>query len=213
MRKTEEILIGENVMKSMKIKQQRQIKRFLSNEFGEAGERYFQMQSEMLKNMTVRIKGKTENQKRTLCRTILPRIALYKVLLDERPANEEAIEYMRKYMLDFVAAQKHASTAKMELFPGFYFIYSRIFLKIMRTTDLQISTQKCGKNFYDITITKCLWHTACIENGCEELCALFCDVDDVTYGGLSKIGFSRTQTLGYGGKCCDFHFYKKGGKK
>lgn len=36
----------------------------------------------------------------------------------------------------------------------------------------------------------------------------FCDVDDVTYGGLKKIGFTRTKTLGYGGDCCDFHFLR-----
>lgn len=42
-----------------------------------------------------------------------------------------------------------------------------------------------------------------------ELCHLFCDVDDVTYGGLKKIGFTRTKTLGYGGDCCNFHFFKK----
>ncbi len=79
----------------------------------------------------------------------------------------------------------------------------------MRTTDLQKNTQSSGKNYYDVTITKCLWHTACVENGCPELCRLFCDVDDVTYGGLKKIGFTRTKTLGYGGDCCDFHFFKK----
>lgn len=60
-----------------------------------------------------------------------------------------------------------------------------------------------------MTVKKCLWHTACVENGCEELCPLFCDVDDITYGGLKKIGFKRTKTLGYGGDRCDFHFYKK----
>ena len=31
----------------------------------------------------------------------------------------------------------------------------------------------------------------------------------ITYGELKKLGFSRTKTLGYGGDCCDFHFYKK----
>ena len=56
---------------------------------------------------------------------------------------------------------------------------------------------------------KCLWHTACVENGCAELCSLFCEVDNVTYGGLRTLGFARTQTLGYGGDCCDFHFFKK----
>ena len=38
---------------------------------------------------------------------------------------------------------------------------------------------------------------------------LFCEVDNATYGGLRKLGFARTQTLGYGGDCCDFHFFKK----
>ena len=36
----------------------------------------------------------------------------------------------------------------MEKVPGFYGIYSKIFLKIMRTADLQESTQKCGKDFW-----------------------------------------------------------------
>jgi hypothetical protein len=116
---------------------------------------------------------------------------------------------MRKYMMDVVAHDKHASTAKMEKIPAFFNIYKSVFLKIMRMTDLQDSTQESGKDYYDITITRCLWHDACVENGCPELCRLFCDVDDVTYGGLNKIGFSRTKTLGYGGDCCDFHFFKK----
>ena len=30
-----------------------------------------------------------------------------------------------------------------------------------------------------------------------------------TLGKLKKLGFSRTKTLGYGGDCCDFHFYRK----
>ena len=141
--------------------------------------------------------------------TILPRIALYKVMLKSDLANDEVYKYMQKYMIDIIAKQKHSSMVKMEKVPCFYSIYSNIFLKIMRTTDLQESTQKQGRDYYDITIKKCLWHTACVENDCAELCRLFCDVDDVTYGGLKKIGFSRTKTLGYGGDCCDFHFYKK----
>lgn len=107
------------------------------------------------------------------------------------------------------AAEKHSSTAKMEAIPGFYFLYSRIFLKIVRTTDLWETTQRHDKNSFDVTMKKCLWHTACVENACPELCPLFCDVDNITYGGLKKLGFSRTKTLGYGGDCCDFHFFRK----
>lgn len=194
----------------MKIKQQKQIKNFLFEEFGkEKGTVVFEKQNEVLKELITNTKNKSKNQMKTLTNTILPRIALYKVLQKEDLPKDEVTNYMRKYMIEKIAQKKHSSTAKMEIVPGFYSIYSKVFLKIMRTTDLQKSEQKCGKGFFDVTIKKCLWHTACIENDCPELCRLFCDVDNVTYGGLKKIGFIRTQTLGYDGKCCDFHFYKK----
>lgn len=194
----------------MKIKQQKQIKKFLFEEFGkEKGTVVFEKQNEVLKELITNTKNKSKNQMKTLTNTILPRIALYKVLQKEDLPKDEVTNYMRKYMIEKIAQRKHSSTAKMEIVPGFYSIYSKVFLKIMRTTDLQKSEQKCGKGFFDVTIKKCLWHTACIENDCPELCRLFCDVDNVTYGGLKKIGFIRTQALGYDGKCCDFHFYKK----
>lgn len=194
----------------MNIKQQKMIKTFLIEEFGvDNGKELFNKQEIMLNELIKNTKNKSENQMKTLVQTIFPRIALYKVLSEEEFSEEDTYQYMRKYMIDKVAKKKHSSTAKMELVPGFYTIYSKIFLKIMRTTDLQESEQNEGKNYYDITIKKCLWHTACVENSCANLCRLFCDVDDVTYGGLKKIGFTRTKTLGYGGDCCDFHFYKK----
>lgn len=194
----------------MKIKQQKNIKAFLNEEFGEKrGNDLFNKQEVMLNELIKNTQNKSKNQMKTIIQTILPRIAMYKILSKEEVSEDEVYQYMRKYMIDKIAAKKHASTAKMEKVPGFYSIYSKVFLKIMRTTDLQESVQKHGKDYFDVTIKKCLWHTACVENDCEKLCHLFCDVDNVTYGGLKKIGFSRTKTLGYGGDCCDFHFYKK----
>lgn len=194
----------------MKIKQQKQIKAFLAESFGnDRGGKLFEMQDKALGEIIGNTKGKTENQMKTLIQTILPRIALYKSFIAAGLSDDDVYKYMRKYMLEIVAAKKHSSTVKMEIVPGFYAIYSRVFLKIMRTIDLQESVQEHGKDYFNVTITKCLWHTACVENGCEELCRLFCDVDDVTYGGLKKIGFTRTKTLGYGGDCCDFHMFRK----
>lgn len=194
----------------MKIKQQSAIKRFLVGEFGEQkGLLYFAKQELFLQELINTTKGKSKSQFKTLTKTILPRIALYRILNNFEQDKNFVLDTMRKYMIDIIAAGKHKSTAKMEKVPGFYHIYKTIFLKIMRTTDLQDSVQENGKNYYNITITRCLWHDACVEHGCPELCPLFCNVDDVTYGGLHKIGFSRTKTLGYGGDCCDFHFFKK----
>lgn len=194
----------------MKIKQQKQIRAFLIEAFGnDRGDALFGAQDKMLGALIANTKNKSVSQMKTLTQTILPRIALYKALLGNGIPEADADAYVQKYMLEKVAVKKHKSTARMEIVPGFYALYSKIFLRIMRKTDLQESTQSHDKKSFDVTITKCLWHTACVENGCAELCRLFCAVDDVTYGGLRKIGFTRTQTLGNGGDCCDFHFFRK----
>ena len=194
----------------MNIKQQKQISEFLNEEFGtEKGKELLNKQEIILDEIIKNIKDKSDNQKQTLIQTILPRIALYKAILQDDLLGENVYEYMRKYMIDKVEKQKHLSMIKMERVPCFYFLYSNIFLRVVRKTDLWKSEQKHGKNYFNVTMKKCLWHTACVENNCEKLCPLFCDVDDVTYGGLKKIGFTRRKTLGYGGDCCDFHFYKK----
>ena len=194
----------------MKIKQQKQIRSFLVEAFGnDRGDALFGAQDKMLGTLIANTKNKSASQMKTLTQTILPRIALYKALLGDGIPEADAYAYMQKYMLEKVAVKKHKSTAGMEIVPGFYALYSKIFLRIMRKTDLQESTQSHDQKSFDVTITKCLWRTACVENGCAELCRLFCAVDDVTYGGLRKIGFTRTQTLSNGDDCCDFHFFRK----
>lgn len=196
---------------AMAIKQQRDIEKYLVERVGqEAARELVARQSELLEKLIAGTSGKSKKQMETLEQTILPRVALFKALEEQVSSSEEVTELMRGYMMDVVAAQKHAFTAGMQVVPGFFDIYKCVFLRVMGTSDLWESTQSHGRDFFDARITKCLWHDACVENGCPELCPLFCDVDDVNYGGLRKMGFSRTKTLGYGGDCCDFHFYRKG---
>ena len=194
----------------MKIKQQKIIKNFLFSELDtEVAQKIFDEQNNILDKIILNAFNKTKDQLKTLKNTILPRIALYKALNNYGFSMEDSNNHMKNYMLNYIAKSKHNSMVKMEKVPGFYSLYSKIFLKIMRKTDLQQSKQKHDAKSFDVTITKCLWHQACVENECPELCRLFCDVDNITYGELNKIGFTRTQTLGYGGDCCDFHFFKK----
>lgn len=192
------------------IQQQSDIRAFLQDAFGaDRGGALFAQQETQLQSLLRAQTGKSQSQMKTLTQRILPCIALYQALAASGLPEVDAVSTLQRYMLTYTAAKQHASTARIEKVPGFYFLYSHIFCRVMRTSDLWRSTQKLEKASFDVTITDCLWHTACVENGCAELCRLFCDVDNVTYGGLKKIGFSRTQTLGYGGHCCDFHFYKK----
>ena len=194
----------------MNTKRQKQIRAFLVKEFGESrGSKLFDMQAETLRALIQRQQGKSKSQMKTLSGTILPTVALYKALQQSGLSQADAYACARRYVLDVVAAQNHVSTARMERIPGFYALYSSVFLKIVRTVDLWQSEQRRDRNSFDVTIRKCLWHTTCAENGCPELCRLFCESDNVNYGGLKKLGFTRTQTLGCGGNCCDFHFYRK----
>ena len=173
----------------MRIKQQKQIGMFLAESFGgDRGGALFARQEEILQEIIRNTQNRSKNQRKTLVQTILPRIALYKAMQESLP---------------------EAEMMRMEAIPGFYALYSRIFLRVVRSSDLWESEQEHGTNGFSVTMKKCLWHTACVENGCAELCRLFCDVDDVTYGGLCKLGFARTKTLGYGADCCDFRFCRK----
>ncbi len=122
-------------------------------------------------------------------------------LAEKGPSQEEAYTLMRKYMMEKVAAGTHRSMVKMEVAPGFYAMDSGGFVSVVCRTELWENMQRRSRGFSGVT-----WHTACRENGCAELCRLFCGADDVTYGGLSKIGFSRTKTLSNGEDGCDFLF-------
>ena len=40
-------------------------------------------------------------------------------------------------------------------------VNSNIFLRVVRRTNLWDSEQAHGKDYFDVTMKKCLWHTAC----------------------------------------------------
>lgn len=75
---------------NMKIEQQNQIKEFLNEEFGvDKGQEVFNKQEMILAEIIKNIKDKSENQRKTLIQTILPRIALYKAMLQDGLSSEE----------------------------------------------------------------------------------------------------------------------------
>ena len=120
----------------MNIRRQKQIKAFLVEEFGaDRGNALFHGQEKTLYTLIENEGDKSGAQRKTLAQTILPCIALYKALLQDSSLREGAHGYVQKYMLEKAAAEKHASPAKMEAVPGFYRIYSSVFLKIMRISD------------------------------------------------------------------------------
>ena len=81
----------------MKIKQEKDIKMFLDNEFGESkGNEIFSSQEEILDELIKNIQDKSENQRKTLIQTILPRIALFKAMMKTDLSEEEVYQHMQK---------------------------------------------------------------------------------------------------------------------
>lgn len=81
----------------MKIKQQKQIRAFLEEEF-ESGKSsaLFDTQEKTLRTLIENTKGKSKNQMKTLTQTILPRIALYQALQKTGFSQEDVFRHMRK---------------------------------------------------------------------------------------------------------------------
>lgn len=103
----------------MRIKQQKQIGMFLAESFGgDRGGALFARQEEILQEIIRNTQNRSKNQRKTLVQTILPRIALYKAMQESLPEAETHAQ-MRRYMLERVAAQKHAEMMRMEAIPGF----------------------------------------------------------------------------------------------
>ena len=81
----------------MRIKQQKQIKAFLMEEFGAGpGGALLAAQEKALIKLIAGATGKTKNQMKTLAQTILPRIALYQALLADSASQADAYARMRK---------------------------------------------------------------------------------------------------------------------
>ena len=140
---------------AMNIRRQKQIKAFLVEEFGaDRGNALFHSQEKTLYTLIENEGDKSGAQRKTLAQTILPCIALYKALLQDSSLREGAHGYVQKYMLEKVAAEKHASTAKMEAVPGFYRIYSSVFLraylKTVNTPKQRIFSACCAPFFLAI---------------------------------------------------------------
>lgn len=156
------------------------------------------------------MQNETESRKKMAVDSILPRVALYSVLLEDGyPADQIMTTYVEKY----AGPAMHDKYTRMEKFPGFFGVFRKIFMAFTNRSDWWDCESVRTPDGFKLDIHKCLWKDCCDTVGCPGACKYFCDCDDITYGGLDKVAFKRTQTLGKGGEKCDFEFYRKVKKK
>ena len=68
-------------------------------------------------------------------------------------------------------------------------------------------TQHCGRGCFDVTIQKCLWHTACAKYSYPELCRLFCDADNIRQAEQNRLYiYKKTK---YRRRLLRFPFFQK----
>lgn len=187
------------------------MKQFLINEFGQSlGNKIYDMQQRELQTIFYRTIGKSKNQLKTLQETILPRIALYKVLQDELGEQKKAYDTVEKYMFTIVGLKLNKQYSMFEFMPVFFYIFKKIMISTVTKSDNWVTeVVKNDSVSVEYNITKCLWYDTCKENDCSELCKIFCDTDHVIYNQMKKVKFKRKGTLGTGSKCCDFCFLNK----
>lgn len=155
--------------------------------------------------------GASEGEWEHLSGTILPTVAIYKALLEIDA--DHALTNAHGIMME-LCEKGGAVVGKMMKLPGM----KSLFMWLLPKMAAKLFGPSCGFAFENYEASKTMLRmdmTACPycryaqKLGCPELMPVFCDSDFVTYGNLPGIRFKRTQTLGTGGKCCDFKFMRE----
>ena len=143
--------------------------------------------------------------------TILPTVSIYKALQETDPDN--ALTSAHTVMMN-VCEVSGAAMRKLLKLPGM----QSAFMWFLPKMANRMFGPSCGFRFKNFEVSKrelkmdmtaCPYCRYAKLFGTPELVVVFCDSDFAVYGNLPGIQFLRTQTLGTGGDCCDFRFYRK----
>ena len=151
----------------------------------------------------------SKQKEKVLKNLLLPRIALYKTLLAEGVDQKTALKLLEEHMVINNGLPMKAKYQKLDALPCAYGLFKLGFTTIVKNSDLWDAEIQKSKKQFAVTMHRCFWHDTFAKYGCPEMCQFACKCDEITYGDLKHIGFKRTKTLGMGGDCCDFVFFKK----
>jgi hypothetical protein len=141
---------------------------------------------------------------------ILPGIAFYKAM------QENGIEKEKAYQVFHDEIQKSVEKANgafriLKMIPGFIAVFKWRAKKMMASDaskDLwDMVRKRDDKEELSFDIHRCVYVEILTQYGCPELCKAHCDADITSMRGLEpQVIFTRTQTIGYGAKYCDFRY-------
>lgn len=156
----------------------------------------------------------SKEKKRHLEKQILPGIAVYETLKIVM-TPEEAFRTVHGYVESYALSARKMLVGLLRL-PGLYRLVPGASVRMMHKTfngaaGFAAKEYRIAGGVMRIDMVKCPYHESCVRYGCPELCACFCDGDDIAYDNMHpKLLWHRTKTLGRGGDCCDFGLKVKG---
>lgn len=140
---------------------------------------------------------------------ILPAVAAYSILLDNQKDQECALQIMDR-LLEASIESERGTYRFWGRFP-FFFDLMRLMLKpkmiVQYPERWNIEWLDLGDNVVGLNCHACFYLDILTEYGFPELTPHFCRLDDLLAAEAApSIRFERTQTLGRGGKMCDFRY-------
>lgn len=150
---------------------------------------------------------------RHLVRNILPGIALYEAFFNYSHTKQEAIDLF-KIFNRILYAKTSIFYKCLGKFPMFFRLLRLLSARTMSVTyPCEGWTTKWIENSSSkiaFDVSRCFYKDTLEKYDREELLPCFCGIDDELYENISNhVKWQRTQTLGRGGKICDFRFIAK----
>ena len=156
----------------------------------------------------------SKEKQRHLEGQILPGIAVYETLKTVM-TPEEAFRTVHGYVEAYALSARKMLVGLLRL-PELYRLVPGISVRMVHkifngAAGVAAKEYRTAGGVMRIDMVKCPYHETCVRYGCPELCACFCDSDDIAYDNMHpKLLWHRTKTLGRGGDCCDFGLRVKG---
>lgn len=185
------------------------IQGYLSQKHGERGALIYTAQQRIFAECVRNIQGKSLSQKKTMVNVILPRVALYKAFMENGMSQEEAKQKTGDYMEFQVIPVAKKFQALDKCLPFFFTLFKKIFASTVKKDNWIVENLAQSNHQFSLDIVDCLWYNTCVENGCPELCEIFCHADITLYGHLKNTEFLRQGTIASGCDRCDFCFKKR----
>lgn len=151
----------------------------------------------------------SDGRKKNLLSSVYPFAAVYRALSAAGYSKEAALEHVTAIMERKTLSSSRKMYKRMGRLPFFFVLFKKMFSMGLRGDSWKVVWIENSRELFAYDIKECLWHDACTDLGCPELCSIFCRNDEINFGDVSRqLHFRRSTALGYGGKCCDFRFYR-----